>query len=316
VRSFPAELGIDAVPACVTREWGFDVASAEFAPLGAGSYHWVLTDAEGSRAFATVDDLDVKSWLGDTREAVFDGLEAAFDTAASLRAQGLDFVVAPIPTHRGENCVRVAPRYAVALFPFVDGRASDFGEHDPADLPAVAALLAELHGAQPGPRTRTAGLELPGRRHIESALRELREPWPGGPYAERAREALAAHAADVADLLELADRLAASIAARGAGWVVTHGEPHTANVMHTGDGLALIDWDTVALAPPERDLWMVAGAAADADAEAIDYFRLMWDLKDLAEWLDIFRRPHEDTDDTARSYRGLREVVASRDRWL
>lgn len=120
----------------------------------------------------------------------------------------------------------------------------------------------------------------------------------------------------MADLLALAGRLAAAIEARGAAWVVTHGEPHAANVMHTRDGLALIDWDTVAIAPPERDLWMVAAAATDADAQAIDYFRLTWGLKDLAEWLNIFRRPHEDTDDTARSYRGLLEVVASRDRWF
>ena len=27
--------------------------------------------------------------------------------------------------------------------------------------------------------------------------------------------------------------------------------------MRVGDKLVLLDWDTVALAPPERDLWMV-----------------------------------------------------------
>ena len=40
-------------------------------------------------------------------------------------------------------------------------------------------------------------------------------------------------------------------------WVVTHGEPHPVNVMQTDAGRVLIDWDTVAIAPPERDLWMV-----------------------------------------------------------
>jgi uncharacterized protein len=45
--------------------------------------------------------------------------------------------------------------------------------------------------------------------------------------------------------------------------VVTHGEPHPANVMLVTGTLVLIDWDTVALAVPERDLWMVAPIGDD-----------------------------------------------------
>ena len=48
--------------------WGLDVAAADYAALGAGSYHWFVRDAEGARAFVTVDDLDQKTWLGDTRD--------------------------------------------------------------------------------------------------------------------------------------------------------------------------------------------------------------------------------------------------------
>ena len=44
--------------------------------------------------------------------------------------------------------------------------------------------------------------------------------------------------------------------AAGLPCVVTHGEPHGGNFLHTGGGLRLADWDTVALASPERDLWL------------------------------------------------------------
>ncbi len=76
--------------------WGFDVQVAEYAPVGAGSYHWVVTDSSGTRAFVTVDDLDRKKWLGDTRESAFDALRAAFDTAMIVGAED-------IPT--GENLI-------------------------------------------------------------------------------------------------------------------------------------------------------------------------------------------------------------------
>src|SRR5207249_1498942 len=38
-----------------------------------GSYHWVVRDAADGPAIVTVDDLDQKPWLGDTRDDVFDG---------------------------------------------------------------------------------------------------------------------------------------------------------------------------------------------------------------------------------------------------
>ncbi len=52
---------------------------------------------------------------------------------------------------------------------------------------------------------------------------------------------------------------------------VTRGEPHGGNIMRVGRELLFIAWDTVALAPPERDLWMLdngaaGGLASDTDA--------------------------------------------------
>src|SRR5262249_58929057 len=100
------------------------------------------------------------------------------------------------------------------------------------------------------------------------------------------REAMRAAAPALVDLLALADRLRADAEARGVRSVVTHGEPHSGNIVQTSDGPVLVDWDTVALAPPERDLWMLTGEGMEehyglgANAAALDYFRLSWDLKD------------------------------------
>jgi spectinomycin phosphotransferase len=320
VKNLPDGFDVDALIGSLADGWDLAVAAADYVAVGAGSYHWVVDDAEGTRAFVTVDDLDQKAWLGDTRESAFDDLRCAFDTAAALRDAGLDFVVAPIPTTDGESLRRIGPRHTAALFPFVDGRAGAFGDSDPAERAAVIDLLAELHRATPavGAVARAVGLELPGRGHIEAGLRDVDEAWSGGPLSEPARHALADRASDVADLLALADRLAADVAERGGDWVVTHGEPHAANVMRTGAGLVLVDWDTVALAPPERDLWMVMGEPENAgvDREALDYFRLTWDLKDLAEYLKLLRSPHSRTDDTLRAYEGVTKCVAIRHRWV
>ena len=329
MRARPEDVETSALLGVLADGWGFDVGSADYAPVGFGSYHWVVSDLEGTRAFVTVDDLDLKPWLGDTRESAFAGLRRAFDTAAALRDGGLGFVVAPIPTSRGEVVLRLGPRHTIALFPFVDGQAGRYGHFDTAERSAVVTMLAELHPATPEVASvaLSTGLDLPGRRHIEAGLQELDQTWLGGPFSEPARQALARYASDVAELLALADRLSADVAERGSKWVVTHGEPHAGNVMRTGENHVLVDWDTVALAPPERDLWMVVGDTDDqatiyadatghqVDQVAVNFFRLTWDLKDLATYIDVLRAPHRRNEDTVKAYEGVKNCVATRHRW-
>ena len=51
----------------------------------------------------------------------------------------------------------------------------------------------------------------------------------------------------------------------------------------------LVDWDTALVAPPERDLWSLAAE----DPSIID------------QYVDQFRRPHGDTEDTRVAWAGL-----------
>jgi hypothetical protein len=215
VRALPEDVEVGALRRSLTDGWGFDAESADYAPIGGGSYHWVVRDREGSARFATVDDLDEKPWLGDTRDQVYDGLRRAFETAVALREGGLAFVVSPIRTRDGETVLRIGPRYSIALFPFVDGNAGRFGHYeDVEERTAVVRMLVELHRATPAvaPVSRSVGLEVPGRHQLESALVALDRTWAGGPFSEPARQVVAEHATDVIDLLALADRLAADVA--------------------------------------------------------------------------------------------------------
>ena len=95
----------------------------------------------------------------------------AFDTAVALRDAGLHFVVAPLPTRDGESLRRLDSHYAIALFPFVEGEAGQFGyfeDDDDDGRSAVVAMLAELHQA-----TAAAGSAVRNDR-----LRSARSPSP------------------------------------------------------------------------------------------------------------------------------------------
>jgi spectinomycin phosphotransferase len=234
----------------------------EYVPEGGGSHHWKLTGDDGLRHFVTVDDLDDKDWLGDTREAVFKGLGFALDTAAALRHEvGLPFVVAPIAARDGELLRRLDDRYTVSVFPFLAGRSYPFGPYTDARLRGLALdMIAALHQSTPAVRGR-APHHVPrfaGRGDLDAFLRDPDRPWDGGPFSEPARRLLVTRTADLAQLAGGFDRLAGITAPARADRVITHGEPHPANLMSVDGRLVLIDWDTAALAPPERDVALIA----------------------------------------------------------
>lgn len=297
------------VVAALAESWGLH-AEVEYAAVGFGSYHWIATDPDGDRRFVTVDDINGGRLPALTR---------AFDTALALRRAGLAFVVAPLAASDGASVRRLDDRYSITMLPFVDGVAGAFGElMDKEARVDVLGVLIDLHRATDVVREAapTFDIALPGRHHIDAALGALADPWTGGPYSEPARAWLVEHTADVVALLETFDGLAARVDAARATRVITHGEPHPGNFIHTTDGLALVDWDTVGLAIPERDLWLVAdddderARYAEAtghrpDESALALYALRWQLDDIAIFLDLLRWPHTENADTEKSWLSL-----------
>ncbi|GAA4596335.1 hypothetical protein GCM10023194_68250 [Planotetraspora phitsanulokensis] len=325
MRDRPAGLAEAELMVALTEGWGIEPHSVEYLPVGAGSYHWSVLDRRGTASFVKVDDLGVDV-AG--RDEAFDRLGRSFATALALhRDAGLDFVLAPVATATDAPVMRLTSRYALSVYPMVAGAAGDFGAHRPEDRVEVVDLLAELHEATPivADTASRADLVLPGRDRLEEALRDLDREWTGGPHAEPARELLSVHGGRVRRWLADFDRRVDQVRNTAAAWVVTHGEPHPGNVMRTPAGVRLIDWDTVQIAPPERDLWMLTPAlarmlgddpAGDADDVIARYTRatgrtvtsaglalypLWWRLADIAVFVDELRRPHGTGEDIAAS---------------
>jgi spectinomycin phosphotransferase len=319
VKAPPEGFDEAALSVAVADRWRIDVESISYEAVGGGSHHWLLRTVDADYRFLTVDDLGTKPWLGADPDSTFAGLDAAFKTARLLRAAGLDFVVAPIPAADGAVATRLDRRFSASLFPYISGRAGTFGEEfSRRDRQDLLALWAKLHQATPLVReaARRRSLDVPGRSDLEDALTNLQRPWTGGPYSERAREWLTANRDLVAASLDRYDRLAGEVATKE--FVITHGEPHGGNLIRTEDGLVLIDWDTVALAPPERDLWMLDDGTAEGlraytgatghviDRSALDFYRLAWLVTDVAAFTNELRQPHSDDANTAHAWRAFR----------
>ncbi len=325
----PPGLPDAAIESALQRGWGFRADTIEYAPLGFGSHHWLVA-AAGRRWFVTVDDLATKARDPDEPLKGPQGrLRVALQAARRLRDHGLEFVVAPLAAVGGAITVAAARGFEMAVYEHVAGIHHTWGPY-PSRRERMAALelVVRLHRAPEGLQA-DAGredFEVPRRHQLVAAIGDIGSTWLEGPFAERARDLLAPHADAVSTALTRFDQLTDGVRSGSDRWVITHGEPHQANTIGTAEGVVLIDWETLLVAPPERDLWMMALEDREvlvryetrtrraADPDALVAYRLWWDLAEIAAYIDQFRRPHETTDDTRVAWKGLQESL-NPDRW-
>jgi spectinomycin phosphotransferase len=310
VRLAPLDLDPAQLADALRDGWEVHVTTLEYVAIGGGSHHWRGTTSDAERLWLSVDDLEDKPFLGSARSVVQAELQRALQVARALHDDArLEFVVAPKPTRGGEMLRLIGRRYALAVYPFLDGETFAFGQAlPPVERQQLLDMLKRLHASTPavGPLARRVRVEVDNRDALIDALRGARSSRSGGPTrdaaetaetveaVDAARKLLAAHAAAVERVLADFDRLAHAVSIRAAPLVISHGEPHPGNVLACDGRLLLLDWDTVGLAPPERDLWWLASgddanAFADdwtatgvrVDPAALRLYRLRWLLDDL-----------------------------------
>jgi spectinomycin phosphotransferase/16S rRNA (guanine(1405)-N(7))-methyltransferase len=330
----PHDLADETIAAALRARWCFDPIELVYQPVGFGSHHWLAVARGGRRRFVTIDDLhDAQSSTPErTSDVAYVRLSCAFRAAHAARERShLSFVVAPLVTDAGDVIVRLTERYAMVVHDHLGGLpAGEDGEfRSDTNRMAVLDCLVALHraSATAAPYADVERGFLPGRHDLHAALDAVDDPWSTGPYAEPARSLLRAHAGGVCRLLEHLDRLMPAVCVNPDHMVFTHGEPHANNVLLGESGPLLVDWESAMMAPPERDLYGLDigdGAVLTAYTnetgiqlarERLDYYRLWYDLFEIAGYLALFRAPHADTADSAQSWTNLVEFLQPEERW-
>lgn len=299
----PPERVSDAdVRDAVRTHWLEGAVTAVHLAVGFGAHHWEVADDVGRRLFVTLDA------LGSRHTAA--SLEGAYAGAAALARAGLRAVWPSLPGRSGTFTVPFGEG-ALSATGWLEGRTpSESDAAAPGHVGRVVAVLDSLHRcpAPPGipewaPRVDT---DLPRRLRDRVAV-----PWTRGPFGEEARAAIADRLPDIDRWTRRYLALAEEALRHRSAWVATHGEPHFANQVVTPDGLRLVDWESLALAPRERDLVdLIDRGAATVDSlgacePMLELFRLDWRLSEIAEYAAWFRGPHDHSADDRTALGGL-----------
>jgi spectinomycin phosphotransferase len=288
----PTDVTSEQVLACTRAMWDPGLVGLEHLPVGFGAHHWRAEGPSGPALFLTLDP--------PTPRHTPQSLERAYAAAAELAGSGLEFIHASEATTRGSFTVPLgtgvlsATRWAA-------------GERPAEITPEVITMVARLHRAPIPPGIPRWTPLVPADLDARLAA-WVRRPWTAGPLVEEARALVRAHVSHVAEWLAAYNR---EVAALDPGtYVATHGEPGVHNLWVTDGRLTLVDWESLALAPRERDLMSLGEHAPDdADPAMLELFDLEWRLSEVLAFSEWLRGPHTGNGDDVTALEGLRDEL-------
>jgi spectinomycin phosphotransferase len=305
--------------ACLRDAYGLIIVHINFLPIGAD---------RNTAVFRAMSD-DNDAYFVKLRSGDFD--EMSILAPKLLHDQHNRHIIAPLPTRSQELWTAVGG-FKLAVFPFVEGYNGyeidlldrhwvDFGQalkgiHS-AQIPATVA--SRIHREEYADTWRERVREF-------QALVETQHLDDRG--AAILAEFLIQKKGVVSDLVQRAEDLAAVLHTQSEPFVICHGDIHAGNVLiDVGQNLYLVDWDTLILAPKERDLMFVGGGQfvnlrspeeeerlfyqgygqTETNAVALAYYRYERIVQDIAAYCEEILLAEASGDDQET---GLRQLTS------
>lgn len=278
----------------VDDAYALEIATLFFQPKGEASYSYIAADHSGTlwvikvQASARVVDLEQR-----LRAVSFVHTERGFGQ-----------VVAPRHNRWGD-CTSPYDRYTLSVYPFVEGEPIEPGRQTDEYLSGVASLLGTFHKYG-----RTLPFPIPGETFdnpfeepILHALRTVEAPGQlANPTQQRLRDLMLAQRSDLFTTLEKMRQVQAEARSLDLDWVLTHGDPNWANMLvDSSHTFHLLDWEDLALGPPERDLvflsdretkrfeailrrYLTTNGSVTLHPEVFAFYHYRWVVQEIADY--------------------------------
>lgn len=237
--------------ACLSEEYDLNITQLDFLPLGA--------DVNTAVYRATSDN--GASYFVKLRSGVFN--EMSILVPKLLHDQHIESIIPPLPT-RSQGLWANVGDYKLMAFPFIEGRSGyemrlsdrhwiDFGR-------ALRALHTAMLPADVTERIPREHYSDHWRGMVARFQAMVEDTDFTDPIAAELAAFMRRKHDEISKLVHRAGQLAAVLQAQDAPFVVCHADIHAANILiDASDHLYMVDWDTLTLAPKERDLMFVGG---------------------------------------------------------
>lgn len=241
---------------CLKEQYGLDVAELNFLPLG---------NDVNSAAYRVITQNELSFYLKMRRG---DFSKAIAVIPKLLHDNGGQQVIAPIPTKDKKLWVSLNA-FNLTLYPFIEGENGFDVPLTDSQWVELGTILRQLHNVEvPSSLKEDLPVEIYSPKWRETAkvfLDRIEHETFDEPTAAKFAEFIKTKKEIINHLIEHAEELAQKLKDENLDFVLCHGDIHAANVLINGNGkFYVVDWDTLILAPKERDLMFIGGGIGGA----------------------------------------------------
>jgi spectinomycin phosphotransferase len=306
------DLPDDRLNSCLHEDYGLRILKLSFLPLGADV---------NTAVYCAVSE-DATSYFVKLRHGDVD--RATVLVPQLLSDLGIAQIIAPIATKTGQPWTKV-DGFTVALYPFITGE-NGFDLHlADQQWAGLGVALKQMHTTVP-PHDFTAQLPRETysshwREQVRTFQARVEEEVFDDPVAAQLATLLRANSDTVSELVSRGGQLGETLRGRSLEGVLCHGDIHAGNVLIDEDlALYIVDWDTLSIAPKERDLMFIGAGIGgvwnsareqalfyqgygrtEIDSMATAYYRYERIVQDIAAYCEQLLLSDEGGDDREQS---------------
>ena len=287
----------EEIVAVLQNEYNLLIFSISFLPIGAdlntAVYH--ASTQDGSRYFVKL------------RSGKFDPLTVRIPD--SLISQGMTCIIPIIPTKSTQLWADLR-EYKLILYPYIEGHDGYHRKMTAAQWFEFGSALKQLHSTRLPPEilqaVRQEDFSSRWLHMVHEHLNRITTQPFDDPIAKELAAFLRSNYEITLTLVNRTAQFSRNVKKEVYPMVLCHGDIHGWNLLIDKDHLFIVDWDTLLLAPKERDLMFIGAGIGDSgyssseetklfdrgygkvevDPNAITYYRCNRILEDIAIYCD------------------------------
>jgi spectinomycin phosphotransferase len=293
------------------EEYGLQVARVTFLPLG----------ADINTVVYRVETADEAAYFLKLRKGPF--TEITVTLPAFLKSQGIQSIIAPLPTTAGQLWASL-DSYKMVLYPFIEGCNGYEAAPSNRQWQEFGAALRALHTVRLPP---ALSAQIPHETYspywqnlVKDFQVQVEVTTYTDPTAVKMAAFMQANREMIDCLVDRAGQLGQALRARNPEQVLCHSDIHAGNLhLATKDALYIVDWDAPIFSPKELDLAMLGGSTtwndarqealfyqgygqAEIDSQALAYYRCERVILDIAAYGEQLLLSDAGSEDREQSY--------------
>lgn len=314
------DLKDEKIIACLRDAYGLNVEKITFLPLG----------ADFNTAVYQVTTSSQVDYFLKLRRGEF--INASVSVPKYLADFGIKQVIPPLATKARQLWTSLAS-FKASLYPYVEGRNGVETKLSEDQWIQFGAAIKKLHSTDiPNALTSGTSREVfssKWRETVKAFLMRIENEVFKEPVAVKMALFLKSKSSEILKLVERAEKLAITIQKKPLEYILCHADIHGWNLIVDKEGaLYIVDWDTLIVAPKERDLmfvgagiWESGRTAAEEESlfyqgygqakinqDLICYYRFERIVQDISDYCEYIFLSDEGGDDRMQSFEHLQLV--------